>query len=86
MGSTLPADGVRDIGRRVRPGPYLSRGGSQPLTPPSVPPRTRYFWKTKNMIATGIVISSAPAMVMGYCEPEPSWPLVNVATPLVSVK
>lgn len=40
-------------------------------------------WKTKNRIATGIVISVAAASSSGYCWPAPSPPPASWATPLV---
>jgi hypothetical protein len=49
------------------------------------PVRMMYFWNTKKMIATGMVIASAAASWSGYCEPAPSWPLTRRPTPVVSV-
>ena len=43
------------------------------------------FWKMKNTRATGMVMSSAAASLIGNWEPWLSWPEASCATPFVSV-
>ena len=57
--------------RRCRPAPFGVR--HHPFSAPSVVDMMR-FWKMKNTIATGIVISTAAASLSGNCVPEPSAP------------
>ena len=65
--------------------PVSPDGPDQPLTAPALAPRTKYRWKMKNTMATGIVISRAAAIFSGNCVPPPSCPLTKVATPEVNV-
>lgn len=44
-----------------------------------------FFWKMKNKMATGMVITVAAASLTGYWLPADSCPLANDATPLVKM-
>ncbi|GGJ67064.1 hypothetical protein GCM10008939_09090 [Deinococcus aquiradiocola] len=57
-------------GARLRPGGGPGRGeekwttgSGQPFTAASVPPLTKYRWKTTNTTMTGMALSTAPARI-----------------------
>ena len=55
--------------------------GAHPFTAPSNRPRTRYFCRTKNMTAMGIMVSNEAPSLRGNWLPEDRPPLTRLARP-----